>query len=152
MAKESQPRFANFFTGAELRVIKRRARKDWYFYEIVRPNKSTLIWDPKISEEIGHYPDLEDTWHSGKLDGQMFDLNLMDSSVYGTATTALGACFYAVNGKGTTDDPYEPNMDEWVNVPVKCFLQDANGHREPFPCSRKSRTFLRRLGLANPNR
>lgn len=154
MATEPNPTIAllaKVFKGAEIHVIKTRGRKDRYFYEIVRPNKKTIKWNPEISETIGECPDLEDTWHSGKIDGQMFDLNLMDSSVFGSAKTALGACFYEVLGKGTKDDPYDPNLDVWVDVPVKCFLQDRKGNRKPFPCNKASREFLDKFALANPN-
>jgi hypothetical protein len=149
MAKK--PWYAKIFKGAEVHVIKTRARKDKYFYEIVRPNKPTLKWNPKITEEIGHYPDLEDTWHSGKVDGQMFDLNIMDSYQFGTAKTGLGAGFYEVLGKGTKDDLYETNTEEWVNVPVKCFLQDRKGNRKPLPFNKKSKDFLHNFAIANPN-
>ena len=143
MAKK--PWYAPVFKGAELHVIKSRCRKDRYFYEIVRPNKKTLKWNPEISEKIGHCPDMEDTWHGGKVDGHVFDLNLMDSYVYGTAKTAMGACFYDVVFN-------EPNTSEWVNVPVKCFLQDRNGNRKPFPCKKASRDFLDKFGMADPNK
>ena len=152
MAKAPKPWYADYFKGAELHVIKTRARKDRYFYEILRPNKETIKWNPEISEKIGECPDMEDTWHSGKIDGQMFDLNLMDSSVFGTAKTALGAVFYEVLGKGTKDDPYDPNLDVWVDVPVKCFLQDRNGNRKPFPCKKASRAFLDKFAVADPNK
>lgn len=155
MATEPNPTIAllaKVFKWAELHVIKTRGRKDRYFYEIVRPNQKTIKWNPEIAEKIGECPDIEDTWHSGKVDEQMFDLNLMDSSVYGTAKTALGACFYEVLGKGTKDDHYEPNLSVWVNVPVKCFLQDKNGKRKPFPCNKASRTFLHRFAIADPNK
>lgn len=144
MAKETKPWYADYFKGAELHVIKTRCRKDRYFYEIVRPNKKTIKWNPEISEKIGQCPDLEDTWHGGKVEGHVFDLNLMDSSVFGTAKTAMGACFYDVVYN-------EPNTSEWVNVPVKCFLQDRNGNRKPFPCNKASEEFLGKFGLANPN-
>lgn len=144
MAKEPKPWYADYFKGAELHVIKTRCRKDRYFYEIVRPNKATIKWNPAISEKIGQCPDLEDTWHSGKVDGHVFDLNLMDSSVFGSAKTAMGACFYDVVYDGA-------NTSEWVNVPVKCFLQDRNGNRKPFPCKKPSDDFLNKFGLANPN-
>lgn len=144
MAKETKPWYADYFKGAELHVIKTRGRKDRYFYEIVRPNQKTIKWNPKISEKIGEFPDLEDTWHSGKVDGHMFDLNLMDSSVFGTAKTALGAVFYDVVDNETV-------TSEEVNVPVKCFLQDRNGNRKPFPCNKASMDFLHKFALANPN-
>ena len=51
MAKK--PWFAPIFEGAELHVIKTRFRKDSYFYEIVRPNKKTIKWNPEIYEKIG---------------------------------------------------------------------------------------------------
>lgn len=143
MAKK--PWYAPIFKGAELHVIKTRCRKDRYFYEIVRPNKKTIKWNPEISETIGQCPDMEDTWHSGKVDGHVFDLNLMDSYVYGTAKTAMGACFYDVVFN-------EANTSEWVNVPVKCFLQDRNGNRKPFPCNKASREFLGKFGTADPNK
>lgn len=143
MAKK--PWYAPIFKGAELHVIKTRCRKDRYFYEIVRPNKKTIKWNPEISEKIGECPDLEDTWHSGKIDGQMFDLNLMDSSVFGSAKTALGACFYEVIYN-------EANTEEWVDVKVKCFLQDRNGNRKPYPCKKASREFLEQFGMADPNK
>ncbi len=145
MANNTKPWYADYFKGAELHLIKTRFRKDNYLYEIVRPGKPTIKWNPKISNGIGGYPDLEDTWHSGKVDGHMFDLNLMDSSVFGTAKNAMGACFYDVVNN-------EPNTSEWVNVPVKCFLQDRNGKRTPYPCSRKSNHFLHKFGEANPNK
>lgn len=140
----TKPWFEKVFNGAELHVIKTRGRKDRYFYEIVRPNKRTIKWNPEITEEIGHFPDLEDTWHSGKVDGHMFDLNLMDSSVFGTAKTALGAVFYDVVDNETV-------TSEEVNVPVKCFLQDRNGNRKRFPCNKASMYFLHNFGLANSN-
>lgn len=145
MAKAPKPWYADYFKGAELHVIKTRCRKDRYFYEIVRPNKKTIKWNPEISEKIGQCPDLEDTWHGGKVDGHVFDLNLMDSSVFGTAKTAMGACFYDVVYN-------EPNTSEWVSVKVYCFLQDKNGKRTPYPCSRKSKDFLKKFGEANPNK
>lgn len=144
MGNETKPWYAPIFKGAELHLIKTRGRKDRYFYNIVRPNKETIKWNPKISETIGDRPDLESTWHSGKIDGQMFDLNLMDSSVFGTAKSAMGACFYEVISN-------EANYFQWVDVPVKCFLQDRNGNRKPFPCKKASEKFLDKFGLANPN-
>jgi len=152
MAKAPKTEFASIFTGAELHVIKARTRKDMYFYEIVRQNKKTIKWNPEIYEKIGDCPDLEDTWHSGKVDGQMCDLNVMDSSVFGTAKTALGAVFYEVLGKGTKASPYDINWNVFVNVPVKCFLQDRNGNRKPFPCKKASRGFLDKFGTADPNK
>jgi hypothetical protein len=129
MAKK--PWYAPIFKGAELHVIKTRCRKDRYFYEIVRPNKKTIKWNPEISEKIGDCPDLEDTWHSGKIDGQMFDLNLMDSSVFGSAKTALGACFYEViynEGKTPT---------EWVYVKSKVLLARQEWKPQAVPLQRK---------------
>ena len=144
MAKNATPWYADYFKGAELHLIKTRSRKDHYFYELVRPGKPTIKWNPKIAEVIGGYPDLEDTWHSVKVDGQLFDLNVMDSSVYGTEGGAMGADFYA--------DVYnEPDTSEWVSVKVSCFLQDKNGKRTPFQCSRNSNHFLENFGKANPN-
>lgn len=64
MAKNATPWYADYFKGAELHLIKTRSRKDHYFYELVRPGKPTIKWNPKIAEVIGGYPDLEDTWHS----------------------------------------------------------------------------------------
>jgi hypothetical protein len=151
MKTEARPWYADTFKGAEVHVIKRRARKDRYFYEIVRPGKPTLKWNPGISGEIGDCPDLEDTWHSGKVDGQMFDLNVTDAYVFGTSDTAMGADFYEVSGRGTPDDPYEPNLDELVSVPVKCFLEDRAGNRRPFPCGKADGDFLCNFGEADPN-
>ena len=59
MATEPNPTIALLgivFKGAELHVIKTRGRKyDKYFYEIVRPNKKTIKWNPEISETIHAY-------------------------------------------------------------------------------------------------
>ena len=145
MAKEPKPWYADYFKGAELHLIKTRSRKDHYYYELVRPGKPTIKWNPKISEVIGGYPDLEDTWHGGKVDGHVFDLNVMDLFVYGSGVGAMGACFYDVVYN-------EPNTSEWVSVKVYCFLQDKNGKRTPYPCSRKSKNFLKSFGEANPNK
>lgn len=145
MAKNTKPWYAEYFKGAKLHLIKTRSRKDHYFYEIVRQGKPTIKWNPKIAEVIGGYPDLEDTWHSGKVDGHVFDINVMDSSVYGTSMGAMGASFYDV-----VDN--ETNTSEFVSVKVSCFLQDKNGKRTQFPCSRKSNKFLEKFGKANPNK
>lgn len=145
MAKTTKTWYADYFKGAELHLIKTRSRKDHYFYELVRPGKPTIKWNPKIAEVIGGYPDLEDTWHSGKVDGHVFDLNITDSSVYGTGGRAMGVAFYDVVYN-------EPNTSEWVSVKVSCFLQDKNGKRIPYHCSRKSNHFLENFGKANPNK
>lgn len=144
MAKKANPWYADYFKGAELHLIKTRSRKDHYFYELVRPGKPTIKWNPKIAEVIGGYPDLDTTWHRVKVDGQPFDINVMDSSVYGTEVGAMGADVYDVAYD-------ETDTSEWVSVKVSCFLQDKNGKRTPFPCSRKSNHFLENFGKANPN-